>query len=687
MSSPAPNAPVEPPRCIEPPAQRPTLARRVARIVLLNLVVLAAYRTLFVWWFGEDGTLLRLPEVLWQGLRIDVTLLSVELAALGVLALVGRYLRPSTFLAGLWLVTSINVVCVLLNLAFYGERRQHMWEMLLANLDRVSQIAVAAEPFVEAHVSAMLAALVGVAGFTALAVRDVRAASGPRRDLWREPRAVLALVGVVVLGLVVSVERVPTKRRSDGTKFRIAASKYLMQFPSHVLNQAVVNPLVDLAIYHLPAALKRPGYRLGEAQSLATTLRLLHLSPQDPAHPLLRSLHGDGGLGIRNVVVVMVEGLGTAILDHRAEDGAVMPFLAGLAAQGLYFPRCYQSFSSTDGSVFAVTTSLNRSFAAHARTPYFFPYEFGGSFGSLPRVLGSERYRHFFFAGFRQRIAEFVSFAANQGFEAFGYDQLVRRLGERAHDASSSLGIFDHVLLDEAASTVLAADQPFTLEVMTGTSHSPWVVPDGFEPGRVGPELATFRYVDAALRAFVERLRRELDGFDATLFVITGDHTSFLPDGDHGGDRFRVPLVLWSTALAARRAAWTDRQSMRASHVDVLPTVLGRIPGAHPFAGMGRDLLTAPLEDEHGIVSGSHHESLYLKGGFALRYTPLDDSARLSTVDGEQIGEEDVASAHPAVVSELRREVLSLYETADRLAHAARVFPRDEAYAAALRRD
>jgi hypothetical protein len=126
---------------------------------------------------------------------------------------------------------------------------------------------------------------------------------------------------------------------------------------------------------------------------------------------------------------------------------------------------------------------------------------------------------------------------------------------------------------------------------------------------------------------------------------------------------------------------------MRASHVDVLPTALGRIPGAHPFAGMGRDLLTAPLEDEHGIVSGSHHESLYLKGGFALRYTPLDDSARLSTVDGEQIGEEDVASAHPAVVSELRREVLSLYETADRLAHAARVFPRDEAYAAALRRD
>jgi hypothetical protein len=440
MSSPAPNAPVEPPRCIEPPAQRPTLARRVARIVLLNLVVLAAYRTLFVWWFGEDGTLLRLPEVLWQGLRIDVTLLSVELAALGVLALVGRYLRPSTFLAGLWLVTSINVVCVLLNLAFYGERRQHMWEMLLANVDRVSQIAVAAEPFVEAHVSAMLAALVGVAGFTALAVRDVRAASGPRRDLWREPRAVLALVGVVVLGLVVSVERVPTKRRSDGTKFRIAASKYLMQFPSHVLNQAVVNPLVDLAIYHLPAALKRPGYRLDEAQSLATTLRLLHLSPQDPAHPLLRSLHGDGGLGIRNVVVVMVEGLGTAILDHRAEDGAVMPFLAGLAAQGLYFPRCYQSFSSTDGSVFAVTTSLNRSFAAHARTPYFFPYEFGGSFGSLPRVLGSERYRHFFFAGFRQRIAEFVSFAANQGFEACGCEQLARHLRPRPPRRSGEHG-------------------------------------------------------------------------------------------------------------------------------------------------------------------------------------------------------------------------------------------------------
>lgn len=658
------------------PTSSTSLARRIARIVLLNLTALALYRVLFVLWFAQPASRLSLPAVLWRGFRVDVVLLSVELAVIGVVALLARWLRPGLLVAALWSLTVLNVGSAVLNLGFYRERRQHLWEGLLANLDRVSQVGVAIEPFVEQHAWTVPVLLGGLAGCAWLVRRETRrAAATPLRDLWRSPGVVLGFALVIAAGIALGLERVPTKR-GDQTRLRIAASKYLMYFSDPELNQAVVNPLFDFLLYHLPAALARPGYRLNADEALATTQRLLGLAPADARYPLLRTIHGDGALGIRNVVVILVEGLGTSTLERAAGDGPVMPFVAGLGAEGLLFRSCYQSFASTDGSVFAATTSLHRGYDFREKASYFFPYEFTGSFGSLPRILGADGYRHYFFAGFRQRIDEFVSFTSNQGYRAFGYEQLVPRLGDRAGAAGNTLGLYDHVLLELAGDAVLVEPGPFTLQIMTGTSHSPWKVPDDFDAGDLSPELATFRYVDHAIAELVARLRRERRDFAATLFVITGDHTSVL-HGTDGGERLRVPLVLWSERLAEQRERWTDRQALRASHVDILPTVLGRIAGAHPFAGMGRDLLAAPLDETPGLVSSNHQDSVYLKGPWALRYLPATEEVRLSPIDGESIREEDLAEEHPEVADALLHEYLSLYETADRLAHAARVFPRD----------
>jgi len=651
--------------------------RRLARVLLLNLAAFALYRALFVAWFVEPSARGFLPGVLWQGFRVDSVLLAAEVGGIAVVALLVRRLRPAPVLAALWAATAVNLGCAVVNLAFYRERRQHLWEMLLANVDRLSEVGVAAEPFFRTHPWASPVIAGGLVGVAALARRDARGAARAVGHDWREVRVAIGLALVVAAGLAVALERAPTKRGGPSrTRWRLAASKYTMLFPDHELNQAVVNPLFDLAVYHLPASLSRPGHRLGEDEALETTRSLLGLAPADPRHPLLRTLRGDGSLGIRNVVVVLIEGLGTTILQGEAADGPILPFLSSLAARGLVFPDTWQSFSATDGSVFAATTSLHRGFDANAGASHFFPYEFTGNFGSLPRILGSDGWRHYFFAGFRQRIDEFVSFQSNQGHRAFGYEQLVARLGDRAEASGDSLGLHDRVLFELAADEILSGPGPFTAQVMTGTSHSPWIVPAGFDAGVLPPDLGTFRYVDAALRDFVDRLRLRPD-FDDTLFVVTGDHTSLLPPGAPGSARYRVPLVVWSSRLEERRAEWAGREAMRASHVDILPTVLGRIAGDHPFAGMGRDLLAAPPGDVPGIVSNTHHESLYVKGPWALRYAPGAGAVVLSPLEDGEIVERDASAEHPEIAASLLREVLSLSESADRLARAARVFPRD----------
>jgi hypothetical protein len=66
---------------------------------------------------------------------------------------------------------------------------------------------------------------------------------------------------------------------------------------------------------------------------------------------------------------------------------------------------------------------------------------------------------------------------------------------------------------------VTASPGPFTLYVMTATSHSPWTVPDGApKPLGNGP-VGTFRYVDDCIRTFVEHLRATRADFDRTLIM------------------------------------------------------------------------------------------------------------------------------------------------------------------------
>jgi phosphoglycerol transferase MdoB-like AlkP superfamily enzyme len=363
------------------------------------------------------------------------------------------------------------------------------------------------------------------------------------------------------------------------------------------------------------------------------------------------------------------------------DDGNLMPYLHGLSEQGLYFPNVYQSFCATDGSTFAIATSLHRTYAVSEGVSHFFPHEVNGHYGALARVLGAHGYRHYFFAGFRQRIADFLTFMGNQGYEAMGFDEFAARLGDRAEPDSNTLGIFDGPMLREAADILLATERPFTAHIATATSHSPWQVPPGTTAPVTGPALA-FRYVDDSIRTFVERLRARQPAFDQTLFVIVGDHTS-ITFSDSFVERIRVPLIFYSPALVGERQRWAHRQDVRASHVDILPTILALLDGEHLYSGMGTSLLD-PREERAGIISSNYSTSLYIQDGFALRYVPRSGATDVLAFTNGELISRDVSAAHTDVARRLRGEYLALFETTDRLTREKRVFPLDDAAARAM---
>lgn len=646
-------------------------------LVALNVSVMAAYRLIFVAWFAPRSTWGDLPAVLLRGLRLDVAMLSLELLVILGLTLLTRHARGGVLVALLWIATSFNAIVAGVNLLFVRERNQHLWEMLFAYLAEPDDIWVALRPFLREHPALVAVLGVVLAAFVTVAIRHVRGLARHRYDLWRPWYIAPVALGLLALLALTLAQPITVKRVGGRPKAEVdwIASRHHMIFDDYALNQAVVNPLWDLVREYLPVALagSRPPYRLEAALALPLAQRLLGIPEGDRPYPLLRTLRGTGGLGIRNVVVIQVEGLGTTLLERDEPAGPVMPFLRSLAAEGLYFPRVYQSFPSTDGAVFATLSGLHWTHAFGGRGVRLSQSIMGTYFTSLPRLLPGPDTRHYAFSGFRHRTAEFVSFQRNLGFRATGFDDLEGRLGA---SAMGPLGVNDGPLLQEAARVVTASPGSFTLYVITGTSHSPWQVPPEAPNPLGNTPLGTFRYVDDSIRAFVDRLRAARPDFDRTLLVITGDHTS-ATFNNQPLERLRLPLILAGPPIARARERFSAASARPASEVDVLPTIASLLDGDRAYGGMGRSLFEPPVAA--GIISGDSRETLYFKDGFALRYYLQSGRAELLAVDGDAMPSTDLSAEHPEVARRLTHEFLALYETADRLVRQNHVFPIDAA--------
>jgi len=657
-----------------------------AWFVVVNLVLFSAYRIAFLESFSADTSIAEALPILLYGFRLDLALLGIELFLVAIPAIMTGRWYPRRRRIALWVITGIQGFTCFATLQFFAERNQFFWDMLIANLTRPDQIYLAIEPFIDEHRILAGVVLVGPILFLALAVWVSRRTT-QTAQVFQVLQRRRTFKWVLILLLLTNLDPLAIKKNDWPLGWVVipTASQYYMRFDDYLLNLSVINPVHDLVRYYLPAnlaGLMRFGNHLhaGELDpehALQGTLDILGITPTDPEYPLLREVSSQNEIGIRNVIILEIEGLSDTLIHHVSENRLVMPFLKRISQESLYFTRIFQSADTTDGSVFATATSLPKTFS-EIKTEFFVASEVNGHFGSLPNILGSKTYSHYFLQAFRHRSDDFSSFMGNQGFKTYDFSDFEARLqgSPDTEPTSNALGVFDRPFLLESAKIMSSSPGPFTAQLMTSTSHSPWTVPAGFPTPFGKRQLNTFHYVDSSVEAFFTSLRSSLPDFDNTLIVIVGDHTS-VTFGSGYYERIHVPLIFFSPALAQHGSRWQQQLDTPGSHVDIIPTVLDLLGGQHSYAGMGTSLLREDARNR-GILSGRRYSGLYIRDDFMFDYepySPVAERTKLYRIKEGEIIRRNLSVEYPEVLQRLREEYLVQYETSRRLTREKRVFP------------
>ncbi|MFQ5514929.1 MAG: LTA synthase family protein [Myxococcota bacterium] len=320
-----------------------------------------------------------------------------------------------------------------------------------------------------------------------------------------------------------------------------------------------------------------------------------------PWNPALRWVRASVSGRPRNVVLVVMESFTGRLVGALGGEPALSPELDALAREGVLLTHCYATGERTVQGLEAVVSSFPPLPGVSViRRP-----EARRGFATLASVLAARGYDTLFLYGGQGIFDHMRSFFLGNGFQRFIEERDFSRPAFHG-----SWGVSDGDLFRRANRELQARwerGERFFATLLTVSLHSPWEFPRGeapplprtvhIPPGFEREELQTFLYADHALGEFI-REARQLPYSRETLFVFVGDHgvhlrgRALLPS-----EEYRIPALF--LAPPHLKPARIDRVT---SQLDVAPTILGIIGGAHRVPFFGHDVLGSTDPDGFAVL-------------------------------------------------------------------------------------
>jgi len=269
-----------------------------------------------------------------------------------------------------------------------------------------------------------------------------------------------------------------------------------------------------------------------------------------------------------NLVFIIVEGLSYDILYNKS----LMPFLDSLSAKSLSWEYCLSVASRT----FGVFPAL---FGSAPLGEKGFMDQCPGNIEhhSLPRILNKNGYtNHFFYGGWMgfDNMATFAKINKMNHFKKEDWEQDIKD-----ETIGSVWGYEDHLTYTQALRALNNVKSSPRLDVyLSLTTHDPFEYPNrayfqgivkslSQEHAKYTKTYGSFLYSDGAIQQLMDGYKTK-DDYDNTIFIITGDHSSFAKQFG-GYENYHVPLIIYSPMLKSGRT-----MKGVASHRDMTPTLL-----------------------------------------------------------------------------------------------------------------
>ncbi|HDS16895.1 MAG TPA: alkaline phosphatase family protein [Proteobacteria bacterium] len=321
-------------------------------------------------------------------------------------------------------------------------------------------------------------------------------------------------------------------------------------------------------------------------------------------------------LGLKNVVVILMESFSASFIGALGHPGRVSPEFDRLCAEGLLFDHFFSCGTHTHQGIFATLAGFPNlpGFETLMQQP-----QGAAAFSGLGNQLSQRGYDDVYIYNGDFAWDNQEGFFRNQGMTRFigRYDY------KNPEFIDPTWGVSDHDMFNRAHLELCRyqGGKPFFAVLQTLSNHLPFTIPEPLPMARVSGygaldgHLTAMKYADWALGRFFDQARKAPYYHD-TLFVLVGDHGFCAPRQltDIELLRFHIPLLLLAPGL---REKFGPRRSLVGSQIDVVPTILGLLEQPFAHQGWGRNLLQTAADDPGFAVikpSGSDPSVALVRG-------------------------------------------------------------------------
>ena len=541
-----------------------------------------AFLSTFLWWIivgvitkvvfcltylGEYG-IADWMQVMWHGLRLDISIAGYLTLVAGLLLIVRIWWRGKG-MRWIWHVWSgiAALVCSLgyvSNLVLYGY-----WRFPLDNTPLLyikTSPADAMASMTTAQMVLVPIVIIAVAALLFLPQWWIWRSLEKEKTSRRESLGKRIITAVVMLLLTASL--IITIRGGVDTGTNHTGSVYFST--DILLNHAAVNPIFSFveAVNHQEDIATR--YRYMEGKDADKIFRQMTYT----------SLRPDAERKDYNVVLICLEGFSKYIMEEKGHVKGVTPNLDRLTREGIYFSNIYANSFRTDRAMVAVMSAL----PAQPTMSVMDMPRISTSLPSLAGALGKNGYDTHFYYGGDANYSNMKSYLMGTGFQnvthQFDFDKKLQ---------TGKWGVADGPVYDRLLADIKAFDpkKRFMKMMMTGSSHEPFDVPDYHKMKQ--PELNAFSYADYHLGRFITELKK-LPQWKNTLVVIVPDHLGCWPQkiDNYKLWRYEIPLVMLGGMFSEPRDVETI-----GGQIDIPATVLAMLGMQHDEFLYSKDLLDA----------------------------------------------------------------------------------------------